>query len=434
MATAALKLSGAPAPLNTQRPRHIKKGVDPYLFLKLPIEFKVLATTRKDDDGELRPMLSGALQFSLIFWILQRTVGEIDRPQWSTITLGQFADLCGSDPKNVSDALTDLETRGIIESRSERYIPDPKTCDGIEVKNSRRQYRLTWDQWENAPGYKAPARQTVAKKVSEAEPTPERTVKPGAQSKLTVNVMAEKDAEPMPLKVIYKSQLEHPITFRAETSAPGTLHLTAFSNPLKTAMVQGPKRDEANKEVNEIEREIRDLSLDYFRSLPAPIKLGNVAAAMNGVPVGYLRTQLKQKFPTGRARPQDRPGLMLNLAEEAARVWSAECEREQEAAADRRQQEAAATMPANDAESTLEPLDPAKPWDQVRERLKTSITPEAYFNWFAQTRQLAADENSVTVLVRDQFTLDIITTDYAGVLTKVSKEANVRLIVWRVEG
>jgi hypothetical protein len=84
-----------------------------------------------------------------------------------------------------------------------------------------------------------------------------------------------------------------------------------------------------------------------------------------------------------------------------------------------------------------EPLDPKKPWDRIRARLKADITPESYENWFAHTRQQgtpASAADPIYVVVPDEPAREFLTEEYSAVIRRTAHMLQIQNpIVWRVD-
>jgi hypothetical protein len=393
----------------------------------MPHGFDYLSTFKTDEDGEKRPMLSGLLQSNLLYWIMRRTFGHPENPEWVSCSVRDLAEMTGADPKNVADALQDLIDRRIIKSRGQ------KKDDLIRVKGQmpKCQYRLTPENWRDARPYRMTPRQSSAEQI--APEVRSANVKPRSHQDVTVPIRHTGTADPIPLRVIYRSELDHAVTFKAESIAPGTLRVTTFDAAKKThVLVQVPTRSTENKTVSELEAMIRDTCLDFLVSMPPPLMLAKVGSALAGAPLDIFELQCRSKFSADR-RKKWRPGILINLASDAARTWKARTESEAEIERRaRRRGEEQATMARNDAQTVQKPLDPSKAWDRIRQRLKQRMPAESYANWFVQTRQLAEDPESITVLLENSAAKILMTEDYAELLTEVSAEVKAPRIVWRV--
>jgi hypothetical protein len=427
MASPALKSPGPQPSKPCPRPRprlvaSIERGIEPRAFVKTPPEYDYLATTKKDADGVRRPMLSGLLQSNLIHWIGRRTFGHPDRPEWTTQSARQLAALTGSDSKNVAGALADLIARKIIACRGE-----------TDAANARKQYRLTPEHWKTARPYSPALDEDRAErlrlsKVIERGWDPalhsEETVQPGAKSRPVNVAVPVKSAEPFGLKIVYHSELENAISFKARAARNGTLNVTACLPAAKQAMVPIPTRGEANTEFARYRDYLFPLVLNLWSTATDEAFVRRVFEAAAGAPLETFQDQVSLKFPHASEARKHKPGLLRNLAEQAAKTHRARQAMEKESLS---------KMPIPAPQKPPAPLDPARRWDRIRRELQDRLSAESYDNWFARTRQL--DETpAYTVVAVDASALVLIRDEYAQLIADIcARLGEPASITWREE-
>jgi hypothetical protein len=409
-------------------------------FTRHPNEYDHLATMK---DG--KPMFSGVVQQNVLYWIERKTLGDPARPEWARVSITALAQLLGGvERKTVAVALADLIKRGII------AVPDREGC----AANAPKMYKLTPEKWRDAPPY-SPALDeellALAKKVEagwaarrqddededEDEPI---EVKPGRVSRPRELAMPVKDAEPFKVRIVYNTEFDVPMSFRARAGRNGRLQVTACrpriegkekANPCSRTQPHGATTFEESKGLFEYSQYLSTLVLDLWGTAPdeAFVKLCFDAAA--GAPVGVFANQVKVRFRHAqgaetfqREARKHQPGLLVKLAEQAARTHAAHRQREKETAN---------KMPTVEPQRRREPLDAAKRWDRIRRALQTRITPESYSNWFERTSQLTETASAVMVEVEGgQDAIDLISSEYSPLLSKVCMElGEPETIVWK---
>jgi len=317
---------------------------DPAHYTKQPHEYgDCLIRGRK---------LGGPLQRDLIYWIERRTWGDARRPEWAALSLATLAKLCGGvERKNVALALVDLEKRGIIESRNHR-----QGC------NEAKLYKLRPDRWHAAEPYTAPAAcpaptpEPAEEERADQEPElpapaagePETTtVEPGRISParpILLNLAGI--AAPVQIRIVYASErFDRPIAFRARTTRTGHLHITARpaeaqnnsekkANTCSRARLQVDKTAEANKRLAEFSGYISRKTVQLWERAADAALIARVIAATQGAPLETFTRVVENKFPTVSSAQRHAPGLLLSLAQQAARDWQAvQQEQERHAAA-----------------------------------------------------------------------------------------------------
>lgn len=417
--------------------QHIKTGYQDSVrgFTRHPVEYDHLARTK---DG--KQMFSGLVQSNLVYWIERRTLGDPARPEWARLSISALAQLVGADRKNVAVALADLIERGIV------AVPDRDGC----AKNAPKMYKLTPEKWRDAPPYSAPVDEdllALAKKVEagwaadaiedeearhgrqdedEDEDQPVE-VKPGKVSQPRQLAMPVKgNAEPFIVRMVYHSEFDEPMQFRARAGRNGRLQVTACrprssegetrANTYGSAHPHGASTFEENKGLSEYRQYLSTLVLDLWGTAPDEAFVKLIFDAAAGAPVEVFANQVNLKFRLSqgvetyqREAKKHQPGLLKNLAAQAARTDAA-----------RRSTKGARPVPDTAPQRRPEPLDPAKRWDRIRAALQTRLAPESYHNWFAYTRQMTETASSLIVEVEaGHEAIALITSEYTALLTKV---------------
>ncbi len=432
MASPALK-SPAPRP----RPVEIRTGVDHTRgYTKQPHEYEHLITGNK---------LSGLLQANLIYWIGRNTFGKESRPEWARLSITDLAKLCGDvERKSVAVALADLLERGIIAA------PPREGC----AANTPKMYKLCPENWRKAPSYKpAPDPELVklAKAVEagwqeEAEEEPERTVAPGKSSKPVTVAMPQKDADPFPVRIVYYCEFDEPVSFRARPGRNGRLNVTACRpsslkpelpatpatvSPCSRTQLHAAPTFEENTELARYRAYLVPLVLDLWGTATDDAFVKLVFDAADGASLETFQAQLILKFKAtdanridAREASKHKPGLLRNLAEQAARTHKL---------AQAREKERAAAMPAVTPQKPPEPLDAARRWDRIRQQLQALLTPESYANWFAFTRQAEETATSTTVIANgDHEEVEFICQEYGQMIEATCRKlGEPTLIMWR---
>lgn len=321
------------------------KADDPARYTKHPHEYgDVLITGGK---------LGSALQRDVLYWIERHTWGTIlpgstpanpKRPEWARLSLGALAKLCQSwekgklqpaERKSIAVALADLEKRGIIEAR------ERKGCG----KTVTKMYKLTPENWKKAKPYEPPTAKALAEAEAEAEAEEsdemlpaeavagaESIVQPGKVSRpQPLSVKPSKDAPAVTVRVAYRSQCDVPLTLRASSGANGRIQVTiapakgeSLANncgsgqpQLKTGSVdsKGELLFQAYKTLlNNVMREV-------WGQAPNNQFVKDVITRAKSAPVEYLANLAYRKFRTG-AGDRFTSGILLNLADDAARAYA----------------------------------------------------------------------------------------------------------------
>jgi hypothetical protein len=421
-----------PAPAQSRPRPEIKTGVALKRdFITQPFQYQYLATMKKGSDGRARPMLSGLLQANLIFWIGRKTYGGKNNPEWADLSITDLAELCGGvERKSVAVALADLLRRRIIAT------PDRNGC----AANAPKMYKLCPENWRTAPPYEPEAdadadkaRQIEqakaieaawAEKARQADAEEAQTVAPGKVSRPAPVAIAVKNAEPVHVRIVYHSEFDQPIAFRARAGKNGRLQVTACK-PCSRPQPHEKAAPEENTALSSYRDYLFPLVLKLWGVATDDDFVRKVFASAQGAPVETLADVVRLKLPNPDKASYHVPGLLVNLAEQAGRTHRLRAELAAK--------EEARKMPAVTSQSPPEPLNPARRWDRIRQELKGRMTPESYGNWFARTRQIDEDDDTVTVLVDgDQATVDFITDEYHNLLNAVCEQIDEPTVfLWR---
>jgi len=316
-------------------------GSDPQQYTKVPHEYGDLLIK----GGKL----GGPLQRDLIYWIERRTIGEAARPEWVKLSLSQLAKLCGSfdaeagkvksaERKSVAVALSDLETRKIIESR------DRSGCG----KTTGKMYKLTPELWKDALPYKPPTRKQIEEAEAAAEideqadpdPVPEgdaseSTVQNGRISRpVPVSVRPTKGAEPVTIRISYNPQgFDFPVRFRTRCGSSGRIQISATphrigekeANGCSHAQLQFAKSATENKRFASFDTAINEIALKVWGTPVLDDLVTKVMIAAGAAPVEIFDQIAVRKFTQlgkRRAAQEFGPGIFIKLAEEAAQVYA----------------------------------------------------------------------------------------------------------------
>lgn len=441
----------AASPKRTSRPRvqEIKTGVDHTRgYTKQPHEYEHLITGNK---------LSGLLQSNLIYWIGRNTLGKESRPEWARLSITELARMCaGVERKSVSIALADLLKRGIIAA------PVREGC----AANTPKMYKLCPENWRKAPAYApevdadllALARSVEAgwakdgeeEEADAAQQT--RMVDPGKSSKPQPIALTVKGSEPFMVRLVYHSEFDEPMAFRARAGRNGRLQVTACrpaanvvwgaangekadegkAKPCSRGQLHGKDAFDENAELTGYRDYLRPLILDLWNSAKGEDFIRRVFEAAQGAPVADLQSQVDVRFARqqgietfARNARKHRPGLLISLAGDAARAFRLREEIEKA-----RPDKMATTQPAKPPEA----LNPSRRWDRIRAHLQTQLSQVSYDNWFAFTRQLEETEHTTTIGVQDETTAEYLKTEYGRAIEMAAAYLGepVRFI-WRVE-
>ena len=58
-------------------------------------------------------------------------------------------------------------------------------------------------------------------------------------------------------------------------------------------------------------------------------------------------------------------------------------------------------------------------WNYCLEKLREEVSPQTFDRWFAETREVTRDDETVTVEARDSFTVDTLRTRYWGIISQI---------------
>jgi hypothetical protein len=445
MASAAVRTGPAAAPpKRALRAEPIRTGHKDSIraYTRYTYDYDFLATQK---DG--KPMLSGLLQSNLIYWISRKTVGDEKRPEWGKISISQFAEFCGSDRKSIALALADLIDRQIIE------VPKREGC----AKNAAKMYKLCPQNWRRARPYspevdadllalaKAVEKGWEADAAEDDDEQPEtetRVVDPGKRSRPHPIAMPVKGAEPFMVRVVYHSEFDEPMAFRARAGRNGRLQVTACrpaartagdeeAKPCRAAALHGAEGFEANTELTRYRTYLNALMLKLWETAKGEDFIRAVFKAADGAPLEALQNQVALKFKDAQGdatfRKEARkhqPGLLIGLAEDAARAFKLRLQTDKTRTAQ---------MPPIGARKPPEPLNPARRWDRIRQQLQKRLTPESYENWFARTWQM--DERGDLMIVGvdgGEETVLLLTEEYGPLIAEICAAVKEPLTIqWR---
>jgi hypothetical protein len=311
-----------------------KHANDPKGFVKHPHAYGQLISGGK---------LGGALQRDLIYWIEFYTFGQEKRPEWAKLSLTALAKLCQVwddgklrpvERKSVATALADLEKRNIIEAR------DRKGCGPTTAK----MYKVTPERWKAAPPYIPPTPKELeeiaaaedAEEIEEPasapqEPTAPATVAPGKSSRPVMLAIALKGQDaPVRLRVEYHSDFDQPLTFRSFPGANGRLRVSVCrpaeqkANGCSRTQPQFANPTVENKRFKEFDTCVNSISLDTWGIALEDALITRIAEAAGAAPVATFERIARKKLSGRNAARDHKPGLLVNLAEQASRSHAKE--------------------------------------------------------------------------------------------------------------
>jgi hypothetical protein len=316
-------------------------------YTMMPYDFDHLVKGNKFSDGE--PKFKGLLQMSLIYMIARRTWGTAERPEYWKVSVRQLAAECGAEARNVAIDLADAKARGML------TWPEREGCR----QNAPKMYRLTPEGWFRAPKYVAPAPAVVEKAAAaaEEEETPEtelhRTmqeepepaaavVAPGKTSRpAPVSIRLKGHETPLELRVSYHNLLDFPVRLSCKAGLNGRIVVTT-------------DKGEGKANANPPGVVVHDYTKSYNspsvppQKTPQPVDTPDFTAYRNyldekilefwgvatdktfqkqvydnagGAPLHVFQTVVNNKFPSARQVKDNKYGLLLRLAETAARTW-----------------------------------------------------------------------------------------------------------------
>jgi hypothetical protein len=327
------------------------KADDPETYTKVPHAYgDVLISGGK---------LGGQLQRDLVYWIERHTIGNSKRPEYAKLSLTALAKLCQwfdsdagrlrpAERKSVAVALADLEKRKIIASR------DRKGCGPTVAK----MYKLTPEHWKTAKPYTPPTRKEIdeaeaaidAEDQAEeatppAQPEAESTVANGRLSRpQPVAVRTSRDAAPVTIRLVYNpTGFDSPVTFRARTGANGRVQVTctphregeAKANDCSRTQPQLKKADVDTKRFSDFDLCVNAIALQTWGFALEDGLIRRIMTAAGPAPVALFNRIARKKLETRTAARDHKPGLLVNLAEQACRSHEKEMALEAQRAAER---------------------------------------------------------------------------------------------------
>lgn len=322
----------ASRPVKNQTPKHAARKLyakvprkttdaDPGSYSKTPHAYGDLLI-RPNDLGQRK--LGSALQRDLVYWIERNTWGKnigtpehVQRPEFAKLSLADLAKLCGADRRDVARALTDLERRQIIQARDRADLG----------KNVEKMYKLTPERWKKAPYYD-PNSETICRprKVEAAEPeTPtESIVEPGKVSKpRAVAVSPSKGAPAVTVKMVYELlDFPFPVSISQRPRSNGRVHVTCRATTPQRFAPSSPSElssSEANERVSGYRDAISSIVLDIWHKEADKKLIDSIISAAGTAPVWLFESLVSQKFPRHRNPQGHVTGLLVHIAEDAAK-------------------------------------------------------------------------------------------------------------------
>lgn len=310
-----------------------KHANDPKGFVKHPQAYGYLLSGGK---------LGGALQRDLIYWIEFHTFGQERRPEWAKLSLTALAKLCQVwengklrpvERKSVATALADLAKRGIIEVR------DRKGCSPTVAK----MYKVTPERWKSAPPYIPPTKEEIEAQETEddeaqddavettrpAEAPAAATVQPGKSCRPpAISLTVKECPTPINIQVEYHSDFDQPLSFRARPGTNGRLRISVCrpveqkANGYGCPQPQLKKSNAENKRFSAFDSVANDISLKVWGIALEDELIRRIAAAAQNAPPEIFARICHAKFRDKASAAKHQPGLLVNLAGQAARSYA----------------------------------------------------------------------------------------------------------------
>lgn len=340
----------ASRPVTKPTPRHAARKLyskvprktvadDPESYTKNPHEYGDILI-RPNSDGQTK--LGGALQRDLVYWIERNTWGKnigtpqrVERPEFAKLSLADLAKLCGSDRRTVARSLADLEKRQIIQARDRGADLGP---------NAEKMYKLTPARWKKAPYYD-PNSETMCRPrkvdATPAEAAPEESVEPGKVSKpQPVAVSLSKGAPEVTVRISYRPlDFPFPVAFSTRPGRNGRLQMTCRATTPQRFAVLSPSVNDVSVESERLEAysdSISSIVLDIWNKEADRKLIDSIVSAAGTAPVWLFESLIEQKFPKRRNPQNHVTGLLIGIAEDAAKGQLAR-ERADAKAAERRE-------------------------------------------------------------------------------------------------
>ena len=290
-----------------------------------------------------------------MYWIERNTWGKntgtplkIVRPEWAKLSLAQLAKLCGSDRRTVARSMADLVTRGIIEDR------DRTGCGATVAK----MYKLTPARWKAAPYYEPAVMEEEDAPELDEEEAADTTEPVQASDELEATVQPGKVSRPQPIaispaggaphvtiRVVYRSvDLPFPVAFKAHPGRNGRVQITCRATAPQFSAFCSPIISPVTVESNQFKSyrdHLEPFVLNFWGKALDEVLLNQIVRASNGAPVSVFENIVLKKFKNSRKAEGHKTGLLVNLAEDAAKAWAIQ-QRQPKAQQTRRAEDAAA--------------------------------------------------------------------------------------------
>jgi hypothetical protein len=397
----------------------------------------------------------GGLQLSLLLIIQRHTWGAIGRPAWAKLSITKLAQMCSSGrgasegytPRAVATALNDMMSRGIIAGKNAKGQPLRGALSAEERETTAKStaaamYQSTPAGWRSAPKYVAPEiEEHDALEAEEAEETTVEHVEPGDP----IIVMPGARSKPMPMRIAIRGREPVDVRWRAVNS--GTSALTCLVRPDAAGLLTFTVSEKGEAKANDYSSRLRkfaatagidepgpgtprreELYRKYMQELmlrvwkkPADADfIVRVISESKGAPVDCFERIVESRIAAAVKRKASftnnglQSGILIELAKDAAKVYTSHVKMERETLA--REEEERATARDREREAEYWSGDDDSAWSLVRKALKSQISDAAYVNWFSRTRYAGWRGKVMLVAVPDEATAAYLDDEYGQVI------------------
>jgi hypothetical protein len=365
-------------------------------------------------------LLNHGHQILVALAVLKLTLGAQGRPEYASASYDRVGEMCGGIARsNVSRVMKALHKRGVVE------LLEKTGCRSLR-------YKLIPEKWADVLPDDEPEEEEKPEPASRAIGD-KVIVRPGGKSPCVAARLAPKDQEPVDFRIECENAGAHPVEFTATIDGDliqvricsqepdSERRKSEFSGPA------GPNENSqpiVNNRVADFQKAVNYTTLHFWNRAADKGLIGQVIKAAGAAPVELFQRFVDDKLSPRGAAKKHTPGLLIELARDAARTHQALKE--------------APAMPrptiADRPAFQEPPLDSSIAWDRFKAVLKAELGAGPYENWIARTRQMQATADSIYVAVPDQGTRDYLKSEFSDVLEKIRRQLNdLREIEWRVE-
>lgn len=283
--------------------------------------------------------ISGAVQMSVLGYVMARTWGDPDKPAWALITLSDLARELKCSTKMIELAVADAIERGLI---------------AVKKAGQQRSYQLTPQNWEAAPKYvpKYVPKNVAADDEGEDSEAPDEepadagakaytgetlVVMPGKRSKvLPLRFAIKGHADPVELKLDFRNEIaDLPLSFSATAAENGRFSVTArlaerltkgeekaenLRNALRRFSDPPSMEDAATTRVEEYRKFLSHLLLDRFAKPLDERFFAEIVANAGETPITVFSEVVEQRMRRGKHHTT---GLLRELAKDAQKLHAA---------------------------------------------------------------------------------------------------------------